>query len=143
MSIKSLPVLVFVVLLAACGKKEEAAPPVTAPAAPPSSESAAPAAPNAMAAPATAPDATVLAKGEEVFTKTCTACHQTGITGAPKIGDQAAWSPRIAQGKSTLYQHAIHGFTGANGTMPPKGGNSALSDDEVQAAVDFMVSKAQ
>jgi cytochrome c5 len=85
----------------------------------------------------------VLAKGEEVYNKTCATCHQAGIAGAPKLGDPAAWSARLAQGNATLYEHSIKGFTGATGTMPPKGGNMALSDDEVRAAVDFMVSKVK
>ena len=70
-------------------------------------------------------------------------CHQTGVAGAPKLGDKADWGPRIAQGKDTLYKHAIEGFNGAKGAMPPKGGNPALSDDDMKAVVDFMVAKAQ
>lgn len=73
----------------------------------------------------------------------CTACHSTGVAGAPKVGDKAAWEPRIAQGTEVLYKHAIGGFTGKSGTMPPKGGRTDLSDDEVKAAVDYMVSKAK
>ena len=70
------------------------------------------------------------------------ACHGTGVAGAPKIGDKADWGPRVAQGKQVLYDHAIKGFTGQKGAMPPKGGATQLSDDEVKAAVDYMVSKA-
>lgn len=83
------------------------------------------------------------ADGKAVFDKTCTACHTAGIAGSPKLGDKAAWGPRIKQGKDMLYKHAITGFTGKTGTMPAKGGNTALADADVKAAVDFMVSKSK
>ena len=79
--------------------------------------------------------------GEKLFGSVCTTCHTAGLMGAPKLADKAAWAPRIAQGKETLYKHAIGGFQGKNGVMPPKGGSQA-SDDDVKAAVDYMVSKA-
>ncbi|HXS31059.1 MAG TPA: cytochrome c5 family protein, partial [Steroidobacteraceae bacterium] len=63
-----------------------------------------------------------------------------GIAGAPKAGDHAAWAPRIAKGKNTLYEHALKGFTGTAGVMPPKGGRTDVSDDLIKAAVDHMVS---
>ena len=72
----------------------------------------------------------------------CKTCHGAGIAGAPKSGDRAAWAPRIAKGKDTLYKHALEGFTGAKGMMPAKGGNAALTDEEVKSVVDYMVSKA-
>ncbi len=81
--------------------------------------------------------------GEQVFKQVCTACHGMGIAGAPKFGDKAAWADRIAQGKETLYKHAINGFTGSKGMMPPKGGNTSLSDEQVKAAVDYMVANSQ
>ncbi|MBU6489083.1 MAG: c-type cytochrome [Burkholderiales bacterium] len=81
--------------------------------------------------------------GEKVFKTVCFMCHQTGAAGAPMFGNKADWAPRIAQGKPTLYKHALGGFTGNNGTMPPRGGNPSLKDDEVKAAVDFMVAKVQ
>jgi cytochrome c5 len=77
--------------------------------------------------------------GEGVYKTACAACHSAGIAGAPKSGDKAAWAPRIAQGKPTLYEHAIKGYIGKAGAMPAKGGNSALADADVQAAVDYMV----
>ena len=78
--------------------------------------------------------------GAEVFQGACTACHGTGLLGAPKAGDKAAWAPRIAKGKPTLYEHAIKGFKGKPGSeMPAKGGNPSLSDDLVKAAVDHMI----
>ena len=79
--------------------------------------------------------------GEKLFGSVCTTCHTAGLMGAPKFGDKAAWTPRIAQGKDTLYKHAIGGYQGKAGVMPAKGGSQA-SDDEVKAAVDYMVSKA-
>ena len=72
----------------------------------------------------------------------CTACHTAGIAGAPRIGDKAAWAPRIAQGANVLYEHALKGFQGKAGMMPPKGGSTA-SDDDVKAAVDYMAAAAK
>ena len=136
MSIKKVLPLILVGLLAACGKSE--APKTEAPAAP------APAAAAPAPAPAPVADATADGgKGAELFKKTCAMCHQTGVAGAPKLGDKADWGPRIAQGKDTLYKHATEGFNGNKGAMPPKGGNPALQDDEIKAIVDFMVSKAE
>ena len=77
--------------------------------------------------------------GEEVYNSACLACHGAGIAGAPKTGDKALWAPRIAQGASTLYEHAIKGFK----AMPAKGGQTALSDDEVKAAVDYQIAKSK
>jgi cytochrome c5 len=81
--------------------------------------------------------------GHELFEAACKACHGTGLAGAPKAGDKAAWGPRIAQGKPTLYEHATKGFQGNAGVMPAKGGRTDLPDDLVHAAVDYMVSQAQ
>ncbi len=81
--------------------------------------------------------------GQAVYTKTCSVCHAAGVTGAPKLGDKGDWGPRIAQGNDTLYKHALEGFQGKKGQMPPKGGNTALADADVKAAVDYMVSQAK
>jgi cytochrome c5 len=81
--------------------------------------------------------------GQGVYAATCVACHAAGVAGAPKLGDKADWGPRVAQGNDTLYQHALNGFTGKKGTMPPKGGNAGLPDSDVRAAVDYMVSQAR
>ncbi len=81
--------------------------------------------------------------GKATFDKTCQVCHGAGVAGAPKVGDKADWGPRIAQGKDTLYAHALQGFTGKKGMMPPKGGNTTLADAEVKAAVDYMVAQAK
>lgn len=77
--------------------------------------------------------------GEKVYRSICFSCHDVGIAGSPKIGDKEAWTPRIATGIDTLYNHSINGFN----AMPVRGGNPALSDDEIKAAVDWMVSKSQ
>ena len=86
-----------------------------------------------VTAPAAAAD--VPTTGEQAFTKVCSACHSTGVNGAPKIGDHAAWGPRIAQGKDTLYKDAIAG----KGNMPTKGGTT-WPDATIRMTVDYMVS---
>ena len=77
--------------------------------------------------------------GEDVYNGSCMACHGTGAGGAPKFGDAAAWKPRIAQGADTLHKHALEGFN----AMPPKGLCMTCADEEVMAAVDFMVGKSK
>jgi cytochrome c5 len=96
------------------------------------------------AAPAPAAAAPAAARsGDAVYNASCVACHGTGAAGAPKLGDKAAWGDRIAQGMDTLVQHAIAGFQGKTGVMPPRGTCGTCSDDELKAAVEFMVSKAK
>ena len=77
--------------------------------------------------------------GKKAYDAACIACHGAGIAGAPRFGDKAAWAARLGQGADTLYEHAIKGFQGKTGFMPPKGG-STIPDAEVKAAVDYMVS---
>lgn len=77
--------------------------------------------------------------GEEVFNMACMACHGAGVAGAPKYGDKAAWAPRIAKGEETLHKHALEGFQGTAGFMPPKGGRVDLADKSILNAVDYMV----
>ena len=81
--------------------------------------------------------------GPQVYNEACIACHGNGIGGAPMISDSSAWAPRIAQGMDTLRQHAIQGFTGSAGYMPPKGGRLDLSDEEIYGAIEYMVSEAE
>jgi cytochrome c5 len=77
--------------------------------------------------------------GKATYEKTCSVCHAAAVAGAPKFGDKASWAPRVAAGKDALYASALKG----KGAMPPKGGNAALSDAEVKAAVDYMVAAAK
>jgi cytochrome c5 len=79
--------------------------------------------------------------GEEVFNAACMACHSTGAGGAPKVGDVAAWADRIAKGNEALYEVGINGLAGTG--MIAKGGCVNCSDDEVKAAVDYMVAGSQ
>ncbi|MBE9515430.1 MAG: cytochrome c5 family protein [Proteobacteria bacterium] len=83
------------------------------------------------------------ADGSGTYNSACAACHASGAAGAPKVGDKADWGPRIKQGKATLYSHALKGFQGKKGFMPAKGGQTQLSDANVKAAVDHMVSKSK
>ena len=162
-------VLAVSMMIGACGKKEggETAPPAAAPeaaapaagapateAAAPPAEATAPAPEAAPAAEQPAPQAATEAapataeaggaeKGKKVYDTVCVICHAQGVGGAPKLGDKADWGPRIAQGNETLYKHSIEGFQGQKGLMPPKGGNTSLSDDDMKAAVDYMVSAAK
>jgi cytochrome c5 len=80
----------------------------------------------------------VPASGEAAFNKVCTACHGAGINGAPKVGDKAAWAPRIAQGKDMLYKDAING----KGAMPAKGGTN-WPDATIRMTVDYMVAQVK
>jgi cytochrome c5 len=96
----------------------------------------------AMEVAAAEPAAEVMS-GPQVYNTACIACHGTGIAGAPATGDVAAWLPRIAQGSTLLNEHALQGMQGAAGYMPPKGGRVDLSDEEIIAAVDFIVLKSQ
>ncbi|MBD3655765.1 MULTISPECIES: c-type cytochrome [Marinobacter] len=77
--------------------------------------------------------------GDEVYNAVCMACHTTGAAGAPVIGDSGAWSARIDQGLETLVSHAINGFN----AMPAKGGCASCPDEEIQAAVEYMVNESK
>ncbi len=83
-----------------------------------------------------------LMSGPQVYNEACLMCHGEGVGGAPINGDAVAWSARIALGNDTLYQHAIEGYTGEAGFMPAKGARMDLSDEEVRAAVDYMVDES-
>ena len=83
------------------------------------------------------------AQANDTYKKSCATCHAAGIANSPKTGDKAEWKARIAQGKSTLYEHAIKGYKGSKGFMPAKGGNAGLSDAAVKAAVDHMVAQSK
>ncbi len=81
--------------------------------------------------------------GPQVYNAACIACHGGGIGGAPKTGDAGAWAARIAQGMDALNGNAINGLQGAAGFMPAKGGRADLSDEEIIAAVQYLVDEAQ
>lgn len=102
-------------------------------------EAAAAPAPAAAATPAPAAGGADLAKGEQIVQSRCFACHGTGAAGAPKVGDKAAWADRIAQGMDTLVKHAIEGIR----AMPPKGTCMDCSDEDLKAAVAYMVAESK
>ncbi|MDE2156106.1 MAG: cytochrome c5 family protein [Xanthomonadaceae bacterium] len=82
--------------------------------------------------------------GKTIYGHLCTSCHTAGVAGAPKLGDKAMWAPRIAQGIDTLIKHATDGYHGPDGNfMPPKGGNPALTDAQIKAAVTWIVGQAK
>lgn len=160
-------VLAAAAALGACSRQEDSAStaassvtPSTSAPAPTSSVTPAPSAPaadttvaasNTPVSPAvTSPDAGSTAamgaaagSGQDTYGKACVVCHGAGVAGAPKLGDKGDWGPRIAQGNDVLYEHAIKGYTGKKGMMPPKGGNTALADADVKAAVDYMVAQGK
>lgn len=76
--------------------------------------------------------------GKVIYDGLCSACHNIGAAGAPKL-EQAAWAARIAQGEEVLIRHAIEGFTGSAGMMPPRGGKASLTDAQVVASVKWML----
>ncbi len=116
--------------------------PATAPAAASGQNAPAePAAPAMVAANEAAPAAG--GPGEAAYKQTCAMCHGTTALGAPMLGKKDDWHDRIAQGKDTLYKHALEGFSGNKGVMPAKGGNPSLDDEAVKAAVDYMTSQSQ
>ena len=79
------------------------------------------------------------ADGKSVYDKTCSVCHAAGVAGAPKFADKAAWAPRIATGNAALLASVQKG----KGAMPPKAGNATLTDDDIKAAIDYMVGAAK
>jgi cytochrome c5 len=83
------------------------------------------------------------AKGQGVYMNFCAPCHASGVAGAPKVGDKAAWAPRLKQGEKILNEHAIKGYQGKSGFMPARGGNAALSDAEVTDAVAYMADQSK
>ena len=82
--------------------------------------------------------------GKTIYDNLCHSCHTAGVAGAPKLGDKAAWGPRIAEGLDTLIKHATEGYKGPDGNMmPARGGNPSLNDAQVKAAVTWIVSQAK
>jgi cytochrome c5 len=106
--------------------------------------------PSLAAAPAPAPAAAASApaaataqrSGEQVYQEACALCHDAGVGGAPMIGDQAAWAPRLEQDQAVLQDHVLNGFQGDAGVMPAKGGRVDLSDENVLAAMQHLIDAA-
>lgn len=88
---------------------------------------------------ATIPSPVGAADGKAVYMQICRACHATGVAGAPVMGDRNAWRPRISAGSEALLESALRG----KGGMPPKGGNPGLSDAQVRAAMEYMISQSR
>ena len=99
--------------------------------------------PASSSAPATAPAVADAGKGKADYDAVCFVCHTPGAAGAPKFGDAAAWAPRIAKGLDVLHEHALNGFMGQVGLMPPKGGRPDMADADIKAAVDYMTSNSK
>ncbi len=76
--------------------------------------------------------------GGEIYNTYCAVCHKSGLNAAPKFGNKALWIKRVNQGKETVYSNAINGLRG----MPPRGGIATLTDEEVKAAVDYIISRS-
>lgn len=79
------------------------------------------------------------ADGKAVYDKTCVACHASGVANAPKFGDKAAWAPRVATGKDAMLASVVKG----KGAMPPRAGAAGITDDDIKAAIDYMVAAAK
>jgi cytochrome c5 len=120
-------------MLAACGQSSDTSPVTSAPAEQPDAAEAASTAPANSASPSSAPaDSNA---GRQVYRQTCAFCHDKGIAGAPRVGDRVVWGPRLAQGMDALYASAIHG----KGAMSARGGNPALTEADIEAAVDYIL----
>ena len=132
-----IPVLALLLLGTACSEKETTAPREAAPAAQVAEpEATAPepvAEPAATQAAAETPAASV--DGQKIYQSSCQACHVAGIAGAPKLGDKEAWAPRIAKGNDALFLSVKNGLK----AMPPKGTCMSCSEDELRAAMEYMV----
>jgi cytochrome c5 len=149
--------IVYIANRSGANWKEPEAPKGEAAPAPAQQQAAAPSAPPPSPTPSTVPANTIKTaaaatgaaaaapaagsgdKGQSVYNTACMACHATGAANAPKTGDKAAWGARVSKGAATLYDHAIKGFN----AMPAKGGNTALSDADVKAAVDYMLARSK
>ena len=134
-----LPMLALMLLLGAgCSEKETTAQQEVMPAQATTPQMAEPATPppvEAVAPAATAATQTAAADGQSIYKASCQACHAAGVAGAPKLGDKDAWAPRIAKGSDAMYTSVIKGLN----AMPPKGACMSCSEDELRAAVDYMV----
>ncbi|HUT40043.1 MAG TPA: c-type cytochrome [Gammaproteobacteria bacterium] len=136
-----IPALALLMLLGAgCSDKETTSSQQATPAQAPAPQSAEPdalppveAPEPAAAAPADTPMAA--ADGQKIYQASCQACHVAGVAGAPKLGDKAAWAPRIAKGKDALLSSVKNGLN----AMPPKGTCMSCSDEDLRSAMEYMV----
>ena len=137
---------ILALTISACSEKEtapeqkaaampESAPQVAEPAEPVAAEVAQPAEPVEQPEEAVAESAAAARDGQTIYKTACFACHDAGVAGAPKLGDAAAWAPRIAKGNDALYSSLQNGLN----AMPPKGTCMNCSDDELQAVLDYMI----
>ena len=140
---------ILMLLGAGCSEKETSAPQEAAPAQAPAPQIAEPEAPPPVEAPepTAEPDEpqaaadkpadtrTASADGQKIYQASCQACHVAGVAGAPKLGDKDAWAPRIAKGNDALLSSVKNGLN----AMPPKGGCMSCSEDELRAAMEYMV----
>ena len=124
-------------MLAACGQSSDPSP-VTSPVTEkPVAANAAPTAPvTSSNSPSASADSTA---GRQIYLQSCAFCHDKGIAGAPRVGNGMVWGPRLAHGVDALYASAIHG----KGTMPARGGNPALADADIEAAVDYILAQSR
>jgi len=83
----------------------------------------------------------LVAEGEAVYRRVCAPCHDTGISGAPRLGEEKTWSVRAADNIESLVKRSIEGYQGNQGVMPPRGGDRYLSDEQVEAAVRYMLER--
>lgn len=83
------------------------------------------------------------AAGKATYDASCATCHKTGLMGAMKVGDKAAWAPHTQKGFEVMVTNSIKGYKGAKGMMPPKGGNAKLTDQQIADAVAYMTSMSK
>jgi cytochrome c5 len=133
----SIGLLSMLSMLAGCGQSSDPSP-VTSPVTekPVAANAASPAPAASSSPPSASADSTA---GRQVYLQTCAFCHDKGIAGAPRLGDSMIWGPRLARGIDALYASAIQG----KGTMPARGGNPALSNADVEAAVDYILAQSR
>jgi cytochrome c5 len=130
------PALALLMLLGTgCSEKEATAPQDAAPAQAPAPQVAAPEAQPPVEPQAAADTPAASVDGQKIYQASCVACHAAGVANAPKLGDKAAWAPRIAKGNDALLSSLINGLN----AMPPKGTCMSCSEDELRAAMEYMV----
>lgn len=89
------------------------------------------------------PDDPELARGRAIYQQTCHLCHEEGEQSAPRLRRREVWAERAAKGTDVLIRHAIEGYRGSEGEMPARGGEDTHTDEDIAAAVKFMVAASQ